>query len=127
MTDHKAAGGVSPCWILNNSIWLRTDWSVLAIELLRASLLAFVNWGITIAARMPRMITTIRISTRVKPLRLRFINSPHVRLTDASVRRKHYPRDALRVRRKNSKRSRHLPTDWSQFLRVHRHASNNLH
>src|SRR2546423_15143675 len=32
-----------------------------------ASLLALVNCGITIAARMPRMITTIRISIRVKP------------------------------------------------------------
>src|SRR5436190_17789662 len=36
--------------------------------LLRASWLALVNWGITMAAKMPRMITTIRISTSVKPL-----------------------------------------------------------
>src|ERR1700722_3626067 len=38
--------------------------------LLRASVLALVNCGMTIAAKMPRMITTIRISTSVKPRRL---------------------------------------------------------
>ena len=41
---------------------------VLARELRRASWLALVNCGITMAAKMPRMITTIRISTSVKPL-----------------------------------------------------------
>src|SRR2546421_11833523 len=34
-----------------------------------ASLLALVNCGITMAVRMPRMITTIRISISVTPLR----------------------------------------------------------
>ena len=47
-----------------------------AVELLRASLDALVNCGITIAAKMPKMITTIKISTRVNPRALRFIVSP---------------------------------------------------
>src|SRR5256714_12312970 len=47
-------------------------WSWLLKLFLRASCDAFVNCGITIAAKMPRMITTIKISTSVKPL-LRFV------------------------------------------------------
>src|SRR5260221_11737193 len=67
------AGGVSACWILYSSTWLRKVCKVDAIEFCRASLDALVNWGITIAARMPRMITTIRISTKGKPRELRFM------------------------------------------------------
>src|SRR5260370_30025549 len=62
------SGSTSLCWSLNNWIWLRRVWSWLTRLALRASVLALVNFGITIAAKMPRMITTIRISTIVKPL-----------------------------------------------------------
>src|SRR5437764_371670 len=44
---------------------------VMRTALVLAEVLALLNCGITIAARMPRMITTIRISIRVKPLFLR--------------------------------------------------------
>ena len=40
-------------------------------RLVLADVLALLNCGMTIAARMPRMITTIRISISVKPLRVR--------------------------------------------------------
>src|SRR3954453_14568314 len=62
-------GSVSPCCSLYSAIWLRSVWTVLRRLAFFASLLAELNCGITIAARMPRMITTIRISIRVKPRR----------------------------------------------------------
>src|SRR5262245_39355727 len=46
------------------------DWTVLDRALRRASREVLLNVGMTIAARMPRMITTIRISTSVKPRRI---------------------------------------------------------
>src|SRR3954447_24587921 len=61
------SGRVSPCWSLYRAIWLRSVWTVLRRLCVRASWLAPANCGMTIAARMPRMITTIRISIRVKP------------------------------------------------------------
>src|SRR3954453_22567801 len=60
-------GRVSPCCSLYSAIWLRRVWTVLRRLAFFASLLAELNCGMTIAARMPRMITTIRISIRVKP------------------------------------------------------------
>src|SRR4051812_15207032 len=62
------SGSVSPCWSLYRAIWLRSVWTVLRRLCVRASSLAPANCGMTIAARMPRMITTIRISTSVNPL-----------------------------------------------------------
>src|SRR3954469_1122916 len=68
-----------------------------------ASFEALVNCGITIAARMPRMITTIRISISVKPLRFwRFVtaymglsSAPRARLNGTfSFRRRGTVRDA---------------------------------
>src|ERR1041385_6674188 len=61
------AGAVSLCWHLKTWIWLRTLLRVVRRLLVRASELALANWGITMAARMPRMMTTMRISTRVNP------------------------------------------------------------
>src|SRR4051812_16953609 len=61
------SGRVSPCWSLYRAIWLRSVWTVLRRLWVRASWLAPANCGMTMAARMPRMITTIRISISVKP------------------------------------------------------------
>ena len=65
----RRPGRKSLCWSLNSAIWLRRLCTIVTRLLCLASLDAFVNCGITIAARMPRMITTIRISISVKPLR----------------------------------------------------------
>src|SRR3982750_1894884 len=69
-------GGISLCCNLKYSPCWRIELSVVFNELILASDVALVNWGITMAARMPRMITTIRISTKVKPRDLRMGNSP---------------------------------------------------
>src|SRR5688572_1913485 len=67
-------GSRSACWSRYRAIWLRSVWAVVCTFERRASLLAELNCGMTIAARMPRMITTIRISIRVKPdLRARLL------------------------------------------------------
>src|SRR5687768_10333020 len=80
-----AGGSLSWCCSRYRAIWLRSVWAVVCTFDRRASLLAELNCGMTIAARMPRMITTIRISIRVKPdlrarlLRIAFIvNAPVV-------------------------------------------------
>src|SRR5690242_15290042 len=64
-------GSLSLCWSLYSATCWRSDWAVLVTALVLAEVLALLNCGMTIAARMPRMITTIRISIRVKPLFLR--------------------------------------------------------
>ena len=77
--DIVVPGKLSRCWTLYSWSWLRTVWRSLARALVRASLLACVNCGITMAAKIPRMMTTIRISTKVKPLFLMMLLRDFVR------------------------------------------------
>src|SRR4051812_41438983 len=72
------AFGLEPaCWAWYMLICRRSERRFWAIELCLASAPDSVNWGITAAARIAKMTTTIRISTSVKPECLtRFIASP---------------------------------------------------
>src|SRR6185312_5932256 len=71
-------GNWSLCCNRYSATWLRSVWAVLRTLLVLAAVLALLNCGITIAARMPRMITTIRISISVNPfgaLRIRSMSA----------------------------------------------------
>src|SRR4029450_363850 len=67
------AGLLSPCSMMERCVWARMElsWDERAARL--ASLLALAKRGMTMAARMPRMITTIRISISVKAEFLRVV------------------------------------------------------
>ena len=82
---------------------------LLVTALVLAEVLALLNCGITIAARMPRMITTIRISIRVKPLRGRR------RLMDRFLREKNAPGQTRRDASCRSSR-RSQPSDAARFI-----------
>src|SRR5579862_9495058 len=62
-------GWAPPFFTRKSSIWLRMDW-ICTLTLPRsASMLELAKAGTTMAARMPRMTTTTRISMRVKAAR----------------------------------------------------------